>query len=286
MMIIGIITAILSAASWAMGAILFNKIGKFIPASGTTFIKGVLSLLLLLLIILFVGLEKVDLNMLIMLALCGVLGIAIGDTLFFTSLQALGPKIQVLFLVLGQVVVMLLSYVFLNEVHSQIQYFGAIVVIIGVIIVIWDKQSKTSTRLKGIITGCLSIICFSVSIIIVKTVLSEVSVLTVTFYRLLFGTVSIFVFGALQWKLRNWIAPLKDTKLLLLLFIAVVIITYGGFLLSTLSIKYIDVSIASILYSTEPIFVFLFANFINKEAISKKELAGATVTLIGVFLVL
>mgnify|MGYP003526581576 CR=1 FL=1 len=51
-------------------------------------------------------------------------------------------------------------------------------------------------------------------------------------------------------------------------------------------IKYISVSLASVLSTTEPIFVFLFAYFINHDIATKRELLGATITILGLLIII
>ena len=49
---IGIIAALGSAASWAFATVVFDRLGKLIPAAGMTFFKGVFSLVLMVVLIL------------------------------------------------------------------------------------------------------------------------------------------------------------------------------------------------------------------------------------------
>ena len=64
------------------------------------------------------------------------------------------------------------------------------------------------------------------------------------------------------------------------------VITYGGFLLSMAAIKYISVSLASVLGATEPIFVLLLAFLLMREKVTKREVIGTIVTLVGLFLII
>ena len=102
---LGYIAAIASAASWAFATVMFDRIGKFINYAGITFLKGVFSIMMMVgLVIWSGGLAECDFADFLVLALSGIIGIAVGDTLFFRSLQDLGAKMQVLFFMLGQFV--------------------------------------------------------------------------------------------------------------------------------------------------------------------------------------
>lgn len=283
----GILSALLSACSWAFGTITFERIGKAIPFVGITFLKGVFSILLMIVLILFTeGLYKIGWWEFSFLSLSGIIGIAIGDSLFFKSLQDLGAKVQVIFFLLGQVLTMVLSLLFLGEILTAEQYIGASILLGGVVVTTWGTQTNHPNKSRGIILGLLSMLCFSISAIMVKAAIADVPVITATFYRMLFGTIFTLGYGVASKNFKSWITPLRDRKLCGLFILNVVVITYGGFLLSMAAIKFISVSLASVLSATEPLFVLLLAFIINKDTATKRELIGAAITLIGLFLII
>lgn len=283
----GILSALLSACSWAFGTITFERIGKAVPFVGITFLKGVFSILLMIVLILFTGgLYNIGWWEFSFLSLSGIIGIAIGDSLFFKSLQDLGAKVQVIFFLLGQVLTMVLSLLFLGEILTVEQYIGASILLGGVVVTTWGTQTNHPNKSRGIILGLLSMSCFSISAIMVKAAIADVPVITATFYRMLFGTIFTLGYGVASKNFKSWITPLRDKKLCGLFILNVVVITYGGFLLSMAAIKFISVSLASVLSATEPLFVLLLAFIINKDRATKRELIGAAITLIGLFLII
>lgn len=287
MELLGIIAAIVSAASWACGTLIFDRLGRYVPPAGITFIKGAMSIILLALLTLASnGFASVNSIECLYLALSGIIGIAIGDTLFFKSLSDLGPKVQVLYFMMGQVMTMLLSFLFLGEILSVSEYIGAVVLLTGIMIVIWGKQEDHPNKMRGIIYGFLSIMCFSVSSVIIKYSIEDIDVISATFYRMFFGTIGILFVGVSSSKLKEWVLPLKQLKTLGLFAFNVLVITFGGFLLSMFAIKYISVSLASVLSTTEPVFVLIFAYIINHDKATRRELIGAAIAIIGLIIVL
>lgn len=287
MIYVGIIVALLSAASWAFATVVFDRIGKVVPYVGITFLKGVFSIIFMIVLLIFTGgLHGVGVWEFSFLALSGVIGISVGDSLFFKSLQDLGAKVQVIFFLLGQIFTMILSLLLLGELLALEQYIGAVILLTGIVIVVWGKQENHPNKVRGIVCGLLSILCFSVSAIMVKMAIAEVEVVTATFYRMLFGTIFTLGFGVVGKQLPTWIKPLKDKRLFALFILNVLVITYGGFLLSMAAIKLISVSLVSVLGTTEPVFVLLFAFLINKEKITKQEVIGTMITLVGLFFIM
>lgn len=284
---IGIIAALGSAASWAFATVVFDRLGKVIPAAGMTFFKGLFSLVLMLILILCTGgFDPLGIRDFFFLALSGIVGISIGDTLFFRSLQDLGAKVQVLYFMLGQVVTMLLSFLLLGEILSIEEYIGATILLCGIIVVTIGKQEDHPNKARGIIGGFASILCFSLSSIMVKVSIADVGVPTATFWRMFFSTVTVMFVGFTSTRFARWVAPLKQARTLWLFLLNVVVITYGGFLLSMLAIKHITVSMASVLSATEPVFVLMLAFLINRERVTKRELMGAVITIAGLLIIL
>lgn len=283
----GILSALLSACSWAFGTITFERIGKVVPFVGITFLKGVFSILLMILLLLVTGgLYPIRWWEFSFLALSGIIGITIGDSLFFKSLQDLGAKTQVIFFLLGQIMTMILSLLLLGELLSVEQYIGAVILLTGVIVTTWGTQTNHPNKTRGIILGLASMTCYSVSAIMVKTAISDIPVITATFYRMVFGTIFTLGYGVVSKNFYSWVHPLKDKKLLGLFIFNAIVITYGGFLLSMAAIKYISVSLASVLGATEPVFVLLLAFLLMRDKVTKRELIGTIVTLAGFFLII
>jgi len=287
MEITGIIAALTSAASWAFGTVVFERIGRVMPYAGITFMKSLLSLILMLLFVMIVGnIKTISTHDVIILTISGIIGIAIGDTLFFKSLQDLGAKVQVLYFMLGQVVTMLLSFMLLGDVLSVKEYIGAVVLLLGIVIVTWGKQENHPNKIRGIIGGFISILCFSLSTIMIKYTEEQIDVVSASFYRMLAGTIIMMVIGTTTHSIKTWIEPLMSMRIFTLFLINVFVITVGGFILSMYAIKNISVSLASILSTTEPVFVIILAFTINHERISRREILGTIITIVGLLIIL
>ena len=74
------------------------------------------------------------------------------------------------------------------------------------------------------------------------------------------------------------------TPLVMRLVRGVAVVTFGGFWLSVVAVKYVDVSVANTLNSTEPIFVLPLAAFILHERVTIPVILCAIATAFGVAL--
>src|SRR5882672_4101026 len=82
---IGIAAALGSAGSWALGAILFKRIGESMSPLAMTLVKSAVSVVFLGIALLFLGFSNVTPQNLWLMIASGLVGIAIGDTLFFAA---------------------------------------------------------------------------------------------------------------------------------------------------------------------------------------------------------
>ncbi len=287
--LVGIYSALLSAASWALGAILFKKISDNVSPFGMTLAKGIIGSLLLGLVYYIEGVSMLSTHVLLILFISGVIGISIGDTLFFASLKNLGAKTQVILFMFGQIITAIFGIIIFKEYPSTIQYIGILLTLIGVASVLWNKimiySANISTSIRGVVYGILSMILFSLSLILVKGVMGEVSTIGATFYRILAGTLGMIIFGIFSDHVNDWIKPFKgDIKIILFFIMSVIVVMFGGFWLSLVAIKYVNIGVASALNATEPLFILPLAYYIMKEKIEKIEIFGAICTVIGVIL--
>jgi drug/metabolite transporter (DMT)-like permease len=283
---IGIIAALGSAASWAVGAILFQRLGERISPLALTLAKGTLSAILLAATLFLTQYEGVERQSLLLLILSGLLGIALGDTFFFEALQDLGAHALVVLSTLGEVLTIALAVVFLGERQDPTTWTGIILVVSGIGIVLQAKLSgeQQASSWRGIAFGLLSVACMSVSIVIAKQGLASVSAIQATFIRMVSGTLGMFLFGMTTRQLNGWMLTFRDFKLVGHLCLSVCFITFGGFWLSLVSLKYIDISIANTLNTTDPVFVLPLAAIFLKEKITLRAIVGTAVTMAGIVL--
>ena len=282
---IGIVAALGSAASWALGAVLFKKLGDQLSSAGMALVKSFFSAALLGVVLLMVGgFEKMSREALLWLALSGALGIAAGDTLFFAALKRLSPTTLIVFLTSGQILTVLLAVLFLGETPTPRAWAGIGLVIVGITVALWSNVSgdKQASQRKGLLLGALSVLCMSFSMVMAKKGLGEVSAMQALFVRMLAAGTGLLLLSMVQSWSADWLTPFKNTGLLGQFFASVCVITFGGFWLSLLAVKHLDVSVANTLNSVEPLFVLPLAACFLKEKVKPAAWTGAVVAVAGI----
>jgi drug/metabolite transporter (DMT)-like permease len=281
---IGIAAALGSAASWALGSVLFKRLGDVMSPIALTFAKGAVGTALLLAVTGPLAVQPLPYEPLLLLVLSGLIGIAAGDTFFFIALRSLGAQAVVVLLTLGQVLTVLLAVLWLGERPRAGEWLGISLVVSGVATVMWFRLGVENRRsgLAGLLWGLLAVVAMAVSTIIAKEALDESGSLQATFIRMLAGTVGIFLVGGAMGQLRGTLTPLRQPGFAALFLASVVTVTFGGFWLSLLAIQKIDVAVANTLSSTEPLLVLPIAAFVLKESLTVPVLLGSALAVLGI----
>lgn len=284
----GGLAALLSAAVWAYGSILFLRLGKKVTPLGMNLVKGIIGILYLGIVALLMGIEPVSTKTFVLLGISGFLGIALGDTFFFKSLMYLGPRLTILLGTLGPVLTVIIAVVFLREKPSFLAWAGIFFILTGVTWVLWERTPRQKIEKnwgRGIKYALLSTLCISIGIIFAKKGVASCSTLQATFIRISCSVVGLAAWGGATHQLKNWLIPFKEPRILKFIFFAAFVVIFGGFWLFIIALKYIDASIAAVLNSTTPLFILPMAAFMLKEKISPRAIIGAVIAVGGITLI-
>lgn len=284
---IGVAAALGSAASWAVGSVLFKQLGDHLSPVAMTLAKGTVASVFLAAVLVAIGAAPIANEPLVMLILSGVLGIAVGDTLFFMALQRLHAHAVVILFTLGQVLTVLLAVLLLGERPSTLEWVGMALVVVGVTAVLWVQLNDEENRLSlvGVACGLASVLAMSFSVIMCKDALESVGTVQATLVRMVAGTVTMLVFAYGMRQMSGALDALARPKVMGQFLGSVGVITFGGFWLSIVAIANVDASIANTLNSTEPLFVLPLAAFILREKITPAIVGSSLVAVAGIGLI-
>lgn len=285
---VGVGAALASAASWAVGTILFKGIGENFAPSAMTLIKSLFSVLLLAIGLIFVGWRTVPFPSLAWLILSGLIGIAAGDTCFFAALRLLPVHQLIVLMMLAPGITLSMAILFLGEKPSPIAWLGIALVLSGVALTLGADLRRERGAARGaptgLVLGLLSVLCMGVSVIIAKIGLNTTPALQATFLRMAAGSIGMLVVGSAKMQLSSWLAPLRGGGLKWRFALAVGIVTFGGFWLALFSVKRLEVSVANTLLATEPLFALPLSVIWLRERPVALAWGGAAVAFPGALL--
>lgn len=286
---LGELFSLLSAAVWAVGVILYRQLGASLPPLQLNLLKNLLVLGMVALAIPLLhgpALPAFDAGSVAIALASGFVGIAVADTLYFRALNQLGAGRMG---ILGNVyspAVILLSFLFLDERLTLLQFLGFGLVSLGVFLVAERRAGDAGggpALLRGLAIGLAAILLMAVAIVMVKRTLESQPLLWVTGLRMLGAVGGLLLVGGLVARHRGTplLPPLRGLawrKLVLAAFVGQflsMVFWLGGY-------KFTSASVAAILNESSSVFILLLAWAWLKEPLTRRAIAGVVCTLAGV----
>ena len=224
------------------------------------------------------------------LALSGIVGIVIGDTFFFRSLQILGPRRALMMATTSPLFTAVLGWLFLHESLRLFAMIGIVITVLGVVVVVADRRARSESpglfpgdSKYGIAFGCLGAFCQASGAVLARKGLAESEALESTFIRLFVAGIAMTVVVLCQRKFREIIKKAINWTVLKFLVPATAIGTWMGIWLSQISNKESSsAAIAVTLMSTCPIFAIPVIWIFNGHRASWLAMAGSLVAIVGI----
>jgi len=287
---LGEMLALASGLAWAGAAIFFRLSGRTVPPLGLNLFKNALGFILLTLTMVLAGqalfphLSGAD----YLLALVsGAVGVAVSDTLYFVSLNALGASLAAVVATIYIPLITGLSLIFLGERLSPGQVLGVAFILVAVLLISYKREDRSLSKKSlsaGILAGVTAQLTTAVSIILIKPKLGVWPLLWVTNMRVGAG----FVFLALPLlahpRRKLLLAPLARRANWKYMVPAALLGTYLSILAWMGGMKYTQVSVVAALSQLSAVFIFILAVLILKEKATPLKAAAVLLAAAGAVL--
>ena len=288
---LGELLSITTAVIWAFAVTLFKKSGESVHPLALNAFKNLLAMVLFIPTIWLLGqtlLIPADRNVYVILLLSGAIGIGIGDTLFFKSLNLLGAGLTGIVVCFYSPFIILFSFIWLQESLTPLQLLGVLLIISAILIATLRQRVAEITPRRivaGIVYGFIASAAMAIGVVLMKPLLDIYPVIWVAEIRLLGGMVVLLLVLLLHGRRKNIINSLISTRNWRYTLAGSFFGAYLAMLIWIAGIKYTQASIASALNQTSTIFIFIFAGLILKEPITLRRALGIILAFTGAFLV-
>ena len=278
--------------AWALAVVMFRRSGESMPPFELNLSKNLLaSSLMLPTIVLWHGfaLPQFTATEWVVMLVSGMLGIALGDTLYFRALNLLGAGRTGIVSSLLSPFVILLSALFLGERLSLGQWGGFALVMGGILLVTWRRHQEEvgSEQLRsGVLLGVLSIFCMAIGVVMVKGILETRPFMWVAETRLVGGLAGMMLVATLQGRWGRIRHNYRQPHGWAVTLLAGGLGGYLSMMLWLAGYKLLTASEASIYNEAQAAFIVLFAWLLLGESIGGRKLAGLALTLAGVLVML
>ncbi len=287
----GEIAALSAAALWAFATLMFGRLGKHLSPLVLNLVKGSMAIgfIVLTLLVRQQLLASLPVGSVVLLLVSGVVGIGLGDTAYFATVNTLGARRALLLEMLAPLMSALMALVFLQERLSAIAWLGMALTLVGVVWVVSERSPQLKTgpaSVRGITLGIMAALGQAMGSVLSRAALADTTVdpLWSSLLRLVAGLVCIG--GLCLWRRRSQplgFRPIISVRLLGGVAIAAFFGTYLAIWLQQVALKYSPAGIAQSLLATSPIMVLPMALVIG-ERITLRAVCGAIVALVGVWL--
>jgi drug/metabolite transporter (DMT)-like permease len=287
----GEFAALSAAFIWAGASVIYTGVGQQVSPLILNWTKGWIAISFLLLTLLLQGqpIPEITLTSWILLLLSGIVGIALGDTAYFNTLNCIGARRTLMLETLSPSLSAVLALIFLQENLSIHAWAGIALTLSGVIWVIAERVpefERVQLRpLRGLIFGLLAALGQASGAVLSRAALSETDIdpLWSTLIRLLGCTVVLSIWVVMYEPSQNVLKPLQSRQLLNIVAGTAFVSTYLGIWLQQTALKYAPTGIAQALTNTSPLFILPIALFIG-EKISLRSTLGVLIALTGIWL--
>lgn len=287
---LGELCALLAPLAWSVAVILFRQSGAA-PAVSLNLFKNTLAVVLLGLTLLIGHIPlPVDrpIGDWVRLALSGLLGLALADTLLFEGLRRIGAARLAVVDTAYAPIMVLLSTLFLGEVPTPAFVVGAAVVVTGLLLasagrfeqaaVPGETAAQTRASARELAIGTAYALCAitgtAVGVIIAKPVLTDSNLVEVTWTRLVAGVIGQVVWIVGSGRGAMALTAFRPGRLWRTLLPGAFIGTYVSLMLWLGGYKWADASVAAVLNQMATVYMMLLAWLVLGERLAPRQVLG------------
>ena len=286
--------ALAAALVWAFAMILFKHSGEKVPPLSLNLFKNTLAVPLLAGTLLFMDggfgvLRAYTVEDLLILTLSGFLGITLGDTLFFYSLNLVGVSLVSIVDCLYTPFILFFSWILLGERLVPLQYGGAVLILLAVALTTGHEPPEGRTRrqlLLGLFLGVLDMGVMTLGIVIAKPVIEKTPLVATTAVRLAAGSLILALVLPFLPGGRALFRVFRPSSSWKSAIPASILGTYLALLLWMEGFKDTYASVAGILNQTSTVFAILLATLLLRERITPRKALAVALAMAGVVLVM
>jgi len=220
-------------------------------------------------------------------AVSGIVGLALGDTALFAAVGRIGVHRTLLFQTLGPVFAAVLAIGFYGEAAGVGRLAGVAVILAGVALVVSSERSRSAADtgradILGYSLAALAALGQGTGVVLAKDGLGEMPLVAASFLRLAAGALAMIVVVGFLGRLGTVAAALARPRTLSRLAVPTLLGNYVSFLLLMAGVALAPASVAAVLLSTSPVFSFFLDHVLAGTPITARGLGGTLLAVVGV----
>jgi len=227
-----------------------------------------------------------DLSSISVLVISGIVGIAIGDTLYINSLKIIGTRKALSFEALTPIIATILGTLTINETYSHKVWIGSFIVSLSLLMIVrqntFEKEHSRKIKIIGIFCSFGSVLCAVSAALLSRLILTSSSLtpLQTTEIRLLSASIFLVLISKndfIDLLCNKSITKKNHSNLVLSTFLG----TNCGILFQQIVFKALPIGIGWTLLSLSPIFAIFISNR-EGDKINKFTIIYSFLSFVGV----
>jgi len=289
----GELAACITAVAWTITSIAFASASRRIGSISVNILRLALAFVFLSIFGLVTRglIFPVDahLHQWVWLSISGLVGFVLGDYFLFKSFTLVGARVAMLIMGLAPFIAALTAWIMLGESVSTKGFFGMMVTLVGVSLVVLDRKGSDlsisfSYPLKGILCAFAGAVGQGVGIVFSKYGMNGFDPFASNQIRLLAGTIGFMIVVTAVQRWKAVAHSTRDTTAIKALTVGTVFGPVIGVSFSLVAVKYAPAGIATTIMSIVPVLLIFPSWIIFKERITAKEIYGAVISFAGIAL--
>ena len=285
----GDLYAVITAVCWSSAVILFDISTKNFTAIQLNVLKNFIGVFGFILTIILFSIPSPNFSQqdIFTLALSGFLGILIADGLFLESLKRLGSGISAVVSTIYTPTVFIIAFILFNETINLHSYVGGVLVLGGITISVFQppKTIKKRDLYIGILFGIMANILTAYSVLIIKPIMKNNSVIYVALYRFSIGFIFGILINILKSGIKQVIQKFKQGLTNQYVILGAFLGTYLSVIFWLAGYKYTLAGRAAIYNQLSTVFIIILARVFLKEPMTSKKIIGVSLAIFGAMIV-
>ncbi|MFW9959819.1 MAG: DMT family transporter [Candidatus Thorarchaeota archaeon] len=292
---LGILFALAATIFFGVTNVVYKRMSDDISVMDITFSRIWVSLpLSYLFAVMSAGSYQIDIpvDAMFPLAVSMILGIVLGDTMYFLSQERIGVTKAFPISMSYPLLVYLLTAYFLGEPVIIQRIFGAIIVVIGVGLVARasQKESPNSSarwsdrdRNIGLILAFVTLISWAFSDAIFQFGLIGVGAAEANYFRMIFASIILVPFFLVSIRGRR---SLPNKRVVAFASITGLVGIGLSLIAYSYAVKFVGATITAVIVASAPVFTAPLSAIFLGEDVNRRVIVGTLMTILGVILVI
>jgi len=285
----GDLYAVITAVCWSSAVILFDISTKNFTAIQLNVLKNFIGVFGFILTIVLFSIPSPNFSKqdIFTLAISGFLGILIADGLFLESLRRVGSGISAVVSTVYTPTVFIIAYILFNETIKPQSYIGGALVLVGITISVFQYPNtiKKKDLYIGILFGLMANILTAYSVLIIKPIMKDNSVIYVALYRFSVGLFLGILINLVKSGSQTVIQKFKQGLTNQYVIFGSLLGTYLSVIFWLAGYKYTLAGRAAIYNQLSTVFIIILARIFLKEPMTSKKVVGVSLAIFGAMIV-